>query len=159
MSFAKLLYLSLFLLWILLKAQKLTEGKNGIQWRSTCALLGTEDPAHHPESELELKTPMISVFPSPSHSELLCPCPSLHWSPGPGSTRGAGCATTLQDQHRRWSRVSVALSSLFFLRVFQQVSGRFWREGAQNLAQSLCPRQPLPLRSLWKWGRAGVQGE
>lgn len=101
---------------------------------------------------------MNSAFPDHSHPEL---------QPSARQHKGHRCCHVPWDWHRRQSILlregpphsrsgaSIACSRLLFLRVFRQVSGRFWRGGAHNLAQSLCPRQPLPFRSLWKWGSAG----
>lgn len=47
--FAKLLWWNLSLFWI---PQRYIEGEKGIQWRGSCALLGTEEP--HTQQELGL---------------------------------------------------------------------------------------------------------
>lgn len=90
-SFAKLLWLNLSLLWILLKTQKLIGGKKGIQQRGSCALLGTEK-AHtvpHSRDGAALSLLFLRVFQrvcgrlwrggAHNSAQSPCPLPSILW--------------------------------------------------------------------------------
>lgn len=76
------------------------EGKKGIQWRSTSALLGTEDPAGHPGSEPELKRPRDFCMSRPQPLRVALPLPQPALEPrarqAPVVPRAAGPAPPVE---------------------------------------------------------------